>query len=115
VSRIFFVAGLLTCVLGLVAGGGFWYSTTRLELAPPAEEVAEVQAQISEAIDKSSLTEFWNTWHEQIIARPPGQFRESAWAVNRGIARTRQIIAYCFFALVPIGIAAMTASAFIKK
>lgn len=105
----------MACFLGLVAGGGFWYSASRLEIAPPAAEVAEVQAQISKAIDQSNLTEFWSTWHEQIIARPPGQFRESVWATNRGIARTRQIIAYCFLALVPIGIVAMTASAFIKK
>lgn len=114
-SRILFAAGFVACFCGLVAGGGFWIAARQLETQPPAEEVAEVSAQISSAIDQLSLTEFWQMWHEQIIARPPGQFRESIWAINRQTARDRMTAAYAFLGLVPLGLSAMIGSAFLRQ
>ncbi len=115
VSRVTFALGLVLLIVGLAGGGGLWYSAAQLETEPSQSEIDQLNAEIFASIDQSNVTEFWNTWHEQIIALPPGTYQPSEFAVNRQTARTRQTVGLWFFGLVPLGVAALIGSAFIRK
>lgn len=114
-SRVTFVIGLVAVFIGGAVGGGLWYSAAQLVTHPEQAALDKQRDENNALIDKSSVTEFWRIWHEEIIARPPGTFRPSPFAVNRQIARTRQRIGIWFFGLIPLGIAAMVGSAFIRR
>ena len=101
--------------IGLTVGGGMFYWAAQLQTEPPQETIDKMNAEIFSTIDRNSLTEFWQTWNMQIMARPPGRFSESQWADNRRVARTRRTIGTWFLGLVPLGVAAMIGSAFIRK
>jgi hypothetical protein len=115
VSRMTFALGLVLLLLGAVVGGALWYSTSQLETEPSQAEIDQLNSEIFASIDRSNVTEFWTTWHDQIIALPPGTYRLSKFAENRQIARTRRLVGLWFFGLVPLGVAAMIGSAFIRK
>lgn len=115
VSRTTFALGLVLLFIGLAAGGGLWYSASQLETEPSQAEIEQTNAQIFENIDRSNVTQFWKTWHEQIIALPPGTYRPSKFAENRRLARNRRTTGLWFFGLVPLGVATMIGSAFIRK
>ena len=115
VSRATFALGLIVLCIGLSVGGGLYYSAAQLKTIPPNDEIDKMNADVFAGIDRNSLTEFWKTWHEQIIAHPPATFKESIWAENRRIARTRRTIGNWFLGLVPLGVAALVGSAFIRK
>jgi hypothetical protein len=114
VSRLTFAAGLLLLVAGLAAGGGLWYAAGQLETEPPTA-TAERLNEVYSAIDRETVTQFWTTWHEQILSRPPTEFQESRWAENRTIARRQGRLGTIFLGLVPLGAAMMIGSAFIRK
>jgi hypothetical protein len=67
------------------------------------------------AIDRQNITQFWDTWTEQVMAHPPGEFLESRWATSRRMAQRQRFAGSVFLALIPLGIATMVASAFIHK
>jgi hypothetical protein len=114
VSRLTFAAGLLTLVIGLGVGAGLWYAAGQLETEPPAETAHRLD-EVYSAIDRETLTQFWVTWHEQVLTRPPGEYQESRWAENRRIARRQRRLGTIFLGLMPLGAAIMFGSAYIRK
>ena len=114
-SRAVFAIGFVALLIGLVTGGGFWYYASILRTQPPQAEIDKLNAAFFAKLDAESLPEFWKTWQEDVIALPPGQWRESTFAANRKLARQRRFVGNIFFGLVPLGLAAMIGSAFIRK
>ncbi len=115
VARATFVAGFVALLIGLGTGGGFWYFASILRTQPPQAEIDKMNAAFFARLDGENLPEFWKTWQEDVIGLPPSQWRESGFAANRKLARQRRLAGNLFFALVPLGLAAMIGSAFIRK
>jgi hypothetical protein len=114
-ARGIFVVGLLLVIAGGAIGGGIWFSVRGYETEPSREELERANAAFFAQIDRESAVEFWRTWQTEIIGLPPGQWRESQYAANRRIIKARVRIAQLALALVPIGLAAMIGSAFVRK
>jgi hypothetical protein len=114
VSRLTFVVGLLIVLIGLGVGIACWIAAGQLETEPPAAAADRLKQAMS-AIDRESPTQFWATWNDQVLAHPPAEFQESRWAENRRIARRQKTLGTIFLGLVPLGIATLLASAFIRK
>jgi hypothetical protein len=113
-SRATFAAGFLATVVGLVAGAALYFSAAQLRTQPPAADIAKFNAQLFSRIDRQSLPEFWQTWNEDVIGHPPGQWRESTFAFNRQQVRSRHLLGNIFFGVAALGLATMIGSRFIR-
>lgn len=114
-ARGVFVIGLVVLLGGLAAGAGTWYSASHLRTDPPQAEIDKLNAAFFAKIDSESLPEFWKTWQEDVIGRPPGKWRESSFAANRATARARRLTGSICFGAAALGLATMIGSAFIRR
>ncbi len=114
-KRGLFASGLAVALLASAAGGGLlaWAANFRTEL--PQTQIDALNRAKFQEIDRASMEQFWSIWQNDVLGWTPGEWVESGLIVNRRAARFRRRLAFGFFGLAGAGLAAMIASACIRR
>lgn len=114
-KRALFAAGLALLLLFSVAGGGMLAWARKFPTDLPQSEIDAVNRASFQKIDAASMTEFWDLWHDEVLAYPPGRWVESRLVKNRHAARFRQGLAAGCFAVAGLGLVAMLTAGLLKR
>jgi len=112
-----FVCGVPIFLLGMIVGGLFlWQASGEEKQLTEIENDFDTRfARVESMIDNYSHEGFLNFWHEDIVAQPPGEWKQHDLVRFRQGAAAKRLLSYIAFGFAVVGGLLVASSFFVSS